>query len=68
MFRQHISKNTETIYNTAGDLVEKIRNGAGPQFLEIATSRWLEHVGPGEDFKLGYRTADEVAHIKHKIK
>ena len=29
--------------------------------MEIATSRWLEHVGPGEDFKLGYRTADEVA-------
>jgi len=58
----HIDEyNIEAIYNTAGDLVEKIRRGAGPQFLEIATSRWLEHVGPGEDFKLGYRTADEVA-------
>ena len=58
----HIKEyNIETIYNTAGDLIKKIRNGAGPQFLEIATSRWLEHVGPGEDFKLGYRTADEVA-------
>lgn len=53
--------NIDTIYSTAGDLINKIRAGSGPQFLEIATSRWLEHVGPNEDFKLGYRTEDEVA-------
>ena len=52
--------NTETIYKTAGDLIEKIRNGQGPQFLEVVASRWLEHVGPNEDFKLGYRSEDEV--------
>lgn len=52
--------NAEVIYDVAGDLIAKIRNGEGPQFLEIATSRWLEHVGPNEDFKLGYRTEDEV--------
>jgi len=58
----HINKyHLETIYHVAGDLIARIRNGEGPQFLEIATSRWLEHVGPGEDFKLGYRTKDEVA-------
>ena len=53
--------NLETIYTTVGGLVDKIRAGEGPQFVEIATSRWLEHVGPNEDFKMGYRTADEVA-------
>ena len=52
--------NTEIIYKTAGDLIEKIRNGQGPQFLEVVASRWLEHVGPNEDFKLGYRSEDEV--------
>lgn len=58
--------NLETIYSVAGDLVAKIRNGEGPQFLEIATSRWLEHVGPNEDFKLGYRTEDEVAPFREQ--
>ena len=53
--------NIDTIYSVVGDLVSKIRAGEGPQFVEIATSRWLEHVGPNEDFKLGYRTEDEVA-------
>jgi TPP-dependent pyruvate/acetoin dehydrogenase alpha subunit len=58
--------NIETIYSVAGDLVNKIREGSGPQFLEIATSRWLEHVGPGEDFKLGYRTEDEVTPFREQ--
>ena len=53
--------NLETIYDVVGGLVDKIRAGEGPQFVEIATSRWLEHVGPNEDFKMGYRTAEEVA-------
>lgn len=58
--------NLEIIHSVVGGLVEKIRNGEGPQFVEIATSRWLEHVGPGEDFKLGYRTADEVAPFREQ--
>lgn len=52
--------NMFTIHNAAQDLVASIRSGNGPEFLEIMTSRWLEHVGPGKDFKLGYRTEDEV--------
>ena len=58
--------NTETIYNTAGDLIEKIRDGQGPQFLEVVASRWLEHVGPNEDFKLGYRSEDEVTPFREQ--
>ena len=58
--------NTETIYKIAGDLIEKIRDGQGPQFLEVVASRWLEHVGPNEDFKLGYRSEDEVTPFREQ--
>ncbi len=37
------------------------RQRAGPQFLECRTYRWREHVGPGEDFDLGYRSREEAA-------
>lgn len=32
---------------------------AGPCFLECMTYRWREHVGPGEDWHLGYRSKSE---------
>ncbi len=38
----------------------KIRRGGGPAFLECLTCRWREHVGPNEDFHLGYRSRREV--------
>jgi TPP-dependent pyruvate/acetoin dehydrogenase alpha subunit len=34
--------------------------GAGPRFLECMTYRWKEHVGPGEDWSLGYRDRVEA--------
>ena len=36
------------------------RREAGPFFLECMTYRWKEHVGPNEDYHLGYRTSDEA--------
>lgn len=42
------------------ETVAKIRNGQGPYFLEVLTYRWQEHVGPGEDYQLGYRNRDEA--------
>ena len=40
---------------------EKIRRGlSGPVFLECLTCRWKEHVGPNDDFTLGYRSRQEV--------
>ncbi len=33
-----------------------------PSFLEIATYRWKEHWGVGEDWDLGYRTKEEGDH------
>lgn len=38
--------------------VEHARSGAGPAFMECATFRWKEHVGPGEDFDAGYRSRE----------
>jgi TPP-dependent pyruvate/acetoin dehydrogenase alpha subunit len=41
--------------------VEKIREGGvGPVFLECLTYRLKEHVGPNNDFNLGYRMQEEA--------
>ena len=38
-----------------------LRCGAtGPLFLECRTYRWREHVGPNEDYDVGYRSRDEL--------
>jgi pyruvate dehydrogenase E1 component alpha subunit len=39
----------------AAAAVARARAGDGPSFVECPTYRWLEHVGPGEDFVAGYR-------------
>jgi len=42
-------------------IVAALRNGEpGPAFIECMTYRWREHVGPGEDFALGYRSREEA--------
>lgn len=43
------------IRERAAELVEGIRAGNGPAFMEIKTYRWREHVGPAEDYDQGYR-------------
>ncbi len=45
----------------AGDVIRRLRAGEGPWFFEVMTYRWREHVGPGEDYHLGYRSEDEAA-------
>lgn len=45
----------------ARDAVRTMRDGAsGPWFLEVETYRWREHVGPGDDSQLGYRSREEI--------
>ncbi len=44
-----------TIRDAAALLLEDVRAGRGPAFLECPTTRWKEHVGPNEDFDAGYR-------------
>jgi len=52
------------IYNAAKKYTERIRRGSGPAFLECITCRWKEHVGPCDDFHLGYRSEEEVLYWK----
>jgi pyruvate dehydrogenase E1 component alpha subunit len=40
--------------------VERARVGNGPSFIECHTYRWLEHVGPNEDYHAGYRNESEL--------
>lgn len=47
------------IYRAAKTAVSNAHT-SGPQFLEVETYRWREHVGPGTDWHLGYRTEREV--------
>lgn len=49
------------IHETVRRYVELMRKGGGPVFLECVTCRWKEHVGPNDDFHLGYRSEEEVA-------
>ena len=49
--------------------VDAMRGGgsdAGPRFLECLTYRWKEHVGPAEDWSLGYRDPAEAAPWRKK--
>ncbi|MBY0282016.1 MAG: thiamine pyrophosphate-dependent dehydrogenase E1 component subunit alpha [Alphaproteobacteria bacterium] len=38
----------------------------GPYFLEVYTQRWVDHVGPDEDFHIGYRSKESVDFWKQK--
>ena len=44
-----------TVYESAGKLIEKCRNGEGPGFLECMTYRMRGHVGPDDNIQ-GTRT------------
>jgi TPP-dependent pyruvate/acetoin dehydrogenase alpha subunit len=42
-------------------VINEIRAGSGPRFVEIETYRYCGHVGPENDDWLEYRTAEEIA-------
>jgi TPP-dependent pyruvate/acetoin dehydrogenase alpha subunit len=49
------------IHEQAKVAVSELRGRqAGPFFLECLTYRWKEHVGPNDDFHLGYRSYEEA--------
>jgi TPP-dependent pyruvate/acetoin dehydrogenase alpha subunit len=49
------------IRDAVAEMSAQIRGqGSGPQFLECMTYRWMQHVGPGEDWDMGYRSKDEM--------
>jgi len=48
------------------DHVQTIRAERRPRMVEIMTCRYKEHVGPGDDFQAGYRSAAELESWKRK--
>lgn len=50
------------VFQTTQAVVERLRSGEGPYFLECMTYRWREHVGPhfDHDLKRTYRSREEV--------
>jgi TPP-dependent pyruvate/acetoin dehydrogenase alpha subunit len=52
---------TLRIYERVKAAVDHLRGGQpGPFFFECMTYRWKEHVGPNEDYHLGYRAKEEA--------
>jgi TPP-dependent pyruvate/acetoin dehydrogenase alpha subunit len=47
-----------------GAVLDEIRAGNGPGFVEFSTYRWREHCGPNFDNDIGYRTEDEFLEWK----
>ena len=47
-------------------IIDFVRESQSPYFLKINTSRYKEHVGPGEDFYAGYRDEKEIDKWKKK--
>lgn len=47
------------IHEKISKAVSEIRAGGGPQFFELMCYRWMEHVGPNQDFHFGYRSRTE---------
>lgn len=55
-----------TIRDSVNDALAHMRTGSGPAFIECATYRWLEHVGPRDDHGDGYRDAAVFEQWKEK--
>ncbi len=53
---------TKGFFKATQSAANDIRNGSGPILLECMTHRWRDHVGPGEDRYLGYRSDKELDH------
>jgi len=48
------------LFRRTQNAARRLRAGDGPAFIEVMTYRWQEHVGPNQDYQLGYRTKDEA--------
>ena len=50
------------VFTVTEEIVNEMRGGLGPQFIECMTYRWREHVGPMFDHELNrtYRSRSEV--------
>lgn len=62
---QDDSNDVEKIYRITREAVAKLADGQ-PAFLEFKCYRYLEHVGVGEDFDVGYRSREEYEAWREK--
>lgn len=51
---------TENFYNATNKSLEKIKSNGGPMLIECLTTRWRDHVGPGEDRHIKFRSNKEL--------
>lgn len=52
--------NVYEVFEKSKEVVEYVRAGNGPAFIETSTFRYLEHCGPYNDDHLGYRPDEEL--------
>jgi TPP-dependent pyruvate/acetoin dehydrogenase alpha subunit len=49
------------LHGRVSEAVAEVRSGrSGPRFFECMCYRWMEHVGPNEDYHAGYRVRAEA--------
>jgi TPP-dependent pyruvate/acetoin dehydrogenase alpha subunit len=51
---------TEDFYNATNNSLDKIRSNSGPMLIECLTARWRDHVGPGEDRHIKFRSDKDL--------
>ena len=51
---------TKDFYNAAYESLDEIKNGNGPMLIECLTTRRRDHVGPGEDRHIKFRSDAEL--------
>ena len=54
----------ESTYDVLSNIIQGVRSGDGPHFIEFSTYRWREHCGPNYDNNIGYRTEQEFLEWK----
>lgn len=65
VFYKLVSENCPfAVYQTAERVFRLVRSSY-PGFLHCKVHRWMEHVGPGEDFHLGYRDEEAIRVDQH---
>lgn len=61
MSAEQIDDDVLDIHQRVGAAAQELRAGEnGPRFFECQTYRWKEHVGPNDDFSIGYRSLAEA--------
>jgi pyruvate dehydrogenase E1 component alpha subunit len=53
--------NVVKLHQQLSGVINAMRAGGGPRFIEIETYRYCGHVGPENDDWLEYRSAEEIA-------